>query len=201
MRVTRKFGFFSLLVVATLFALPQNADAVPVPVGWTMDDHDITTFIIGSGSAVVNSNVYYGYTSGPYQDKYVYTYKISNIDSGIGFSFFSVGILDGANAFAPDVEEVMGTVSPTYWTTVASPVQGVNALFADITISDGESSAILWFVSDHPSTSGNGALYCMSSGSPYYATGDLLTPIPEPATIVLLGMGSIWIFNRRKRTV
>jgi len=197
MKMTRRTRFFSLLFVVTLFA--QNARSVPVPVGSTMEDHDSTTFVIGSGSAVVNSNVYYGYTSGPYQDKYVYTYQIIN-NSGMGLSSFSVGILDGANAFAPDVEEAVGTVNPTYWTTVGSPVQSVDALFADITIGDSESSAILWFVSNYTSTSGNGMLFCMSSGSPYYATGDLLTPIPEPATFVLLGTAGLWILTRKRRS-
>jgi hypothetical protein len=198
MKVTGKFELLSLLFVVTLFA--QNARSVSVPVGSTMEDSDSTTFVIGSGSAVVNSNVYYGYTSGPYQDKYVYTYQITN-NSGLGLSSFSVGIFDGANAFAPDVEEAVGTVSPTYWTTVATPVQSVHALFADITVGDGESSAILWFVSDYTSTSGNGALYCMSSGFPYYATGDVLTPIPEPATIMLLGVGGLMTLTRKRKVI
>jgi len=195
--MTRKFGLFSLLVVATLFA--HNARAGPVPIGSTMEDHDSTTFTIGSGSAVVNSNVYYGYTSGTYEDKYVYTYQIIN-NSGMELSFFLVGISDGANAFAPDVAEVAGTVNPTYWTTVGSPVQSVDALFANTTIGDGESSAILWFVSDYSSTSGDGMLVCMSSGSPYYATGDVLTPVPEPATIMLLGLGGLMTVIRKRRS-
>ncbi|MHC4676236.1 MAG: hypothetical protein ACYTBZ_27405, partial [Planctomycetota bacterium] len=144
-----------------------------------------TTFSIGSGSAEVHCDVY-KYTSGTYADKYVYAYQISNIDSEVGLSYFSVGILDGANAFDPDCEPQIDVIVPDFWTAVGSPAQSVDALFTNPLHSD-TASTVLWFVSDYASTLGSGALCGTASGIPHASTGDLLTPVPEPATIVLLG--------------
>lgn len=197
MRVIRKIWFFSLLVVATLFT--QNANALPAGDKELYKSLPDVIFSIGSGSAEIDCKVY-KYTSGVYTDKYVYTYQISNIDSGIGLSFFSVGVLDGADAFDPDYELLLGVINPELWTVVGSPVQSVEGLFVS-TIDNGESSALLWFVSDYASTSGSGALFGTLSGMPHYAKGDLLTPIPEPATLVLLGMVGLLALARRRCSV
>ena len=196
MRMIRRSGFFSLLVVAIVFA--QNAGAIPV--GGVLHDSYSGTFDTGFGLAVVDCEVY-AYTSG----EYVYTYQISNISSGIGLSFFSVGIKDGANAFDPDCDALPGAVAPTVWDVVytsyppaSEHVESVEALFT-YTIDDGFGSVVLWFASDYSSTLGNGVLFGMSSGTPYYATGDLLTPIPEPATFLLLGTAGLWILTRKRR--
>ena len=156
-------GFLALLIVATLLA--QNASAIPVGDNLLDDSLYDVTYSIGSGSAEVDCEVY-KYTSGVYTDKYLYTYQISNIDSGIGLSLFSVGILDGASAYSPNYDHIIGAVDPTNWAVVGSPVQSVNGLFID-TIGNGQSSALLWFASDYASTLGKGVLFCMSSGTPY----------------------------------
>ncbi len=193
MRVIRKIGFFSLLVAATLFA--QNAGAIPV--GGVIDANHSETFSIATGFAEVDCKVY-KYTSGDYEGKYIYTYQISNIDSGIGLSLSSVGILDGASAEYASYDPI-ADVDPTNWAVIGSPAQSVDALFVN-TIGNGQSSALLWFVSDDASTFGKGMLFGMSSGIPYYETGDLLTPIPEPATFLLLGTAGLWILTRKRRS-
>jgi len=194
----RKIRFLGLLIITTVFI--QDASALPVGDKWLYDSLYNVTFSIGSGSAEVDCDVY-KYTSGIYTNKYVYAYQISNVDSGIGLSFFSVGILDGANAFDADYELLMGVVNPDIWEVVGSPAQSVDGLFSSPIYSDGPSttSTVLWFVSDYAPISGKGTLFGTASGMPEHATGDLLTPIPEPATIVLLGIcGLLTIIRKRK---
>lgn len=187
MKMTKRTRFFSLLVVAIVFA--QNAGAIPV--GGVLNDSYSGTFDTGFGLAVVDCEVY-AYTSG----EFVYTYQISN-DSAIGFSFFSVGIPEGADAWSPSVDSdpISGDVDPVFWTVAGSPVQSVDYLFAD-TIDNTETSAILWFVSSHTSHLGSGTLF----GRNVSTTADLLTPIPEPATFVLLGTAGLWILTRKRRS-
>ena len=201
MKLGKGFGFFVMLLVVTQFV--QDAASLPAGEKSLYNSLNDVTFSIGSGFAEVDSEVY-KYTSGEYADKYVYAYRVSNIDSGVGLSFFSVGIRDGANAYDPDFDVLLGAVDPALWAVVRlSPpetqIESVNALFTR-TIDDGFSSMRLWFVSDYTFGLGDGALFGMSSGVPHYAAGDLLTPIPEPATIVLLGMGVLITFARRKRS-
>jgi hypothetical protein len=197
MRATGKFRWLSLLFIAALFA--HNALATPVPIGWTSHDSDTAVFTIGGGSATVASDVYYGYTSGPYMNKYVYAYQINNVDSGLGLSHFSVSIVinSGTSAYDADFEALTGAVNPALWATVGNPVQSVDALFTD-TIGNGENSARLWFVSDYAAGYSTSALHCMSGGVSHYATADVLSPIPEPATVVLLGAGALVTFRRKK---
>jgi hypothetical protein len=194
----RKIRFLSLLITTAL--LVGNAGALPVG---DKELHDSLTDVEFSfpeiGTAEVDCEVY-KYGTEPYEDKYVYSYQISNIDASIGLSFFSVVILDGASAFDADYDESLSNVVlPDLWAVVGSPAQSVDGLFGSPIYSDG-TSTVLWFVSDYEPTSGKGTLFGTASGVPHSATGDLLTPIPEPATIVLLGIcGWLTLIRKRQR--
>lgn len=197
----RKILFLSSLIIAAV--LVRDAGALPVGDRRLYESLSDVVFSIGNGTAELDCEVY-KYRSGAYAGKYVYAYQISNIDSDIGLSFFSVGILDGANAFDADYDKsLLDVVMPDQWAVVGSPAQSVDALFTSPIHSEEviTTSTVLWFVSDYASTLGSGALFGTSSGIAYHATGNLLTPIPEPATIVLLGMSGLLAFAQKRRFV
>jgi hypothetical protein len=200
MRGITKTWFLGLLIITTLFI--RDASALPDGNKRLHNSLYDVIFSIGSGSAEVDCDVY-KYRTGDYADKYVYAYQISNVDSGVGLSFFSVGILDGANAFDADYELLMGVVNPDIWEVVGSPAQSVDALFSSPIYSDDPitTSTVLWFVSDYAPTSGKGTLFGTTSGMPEHATEDLLTPIPEPATIALLGICGLLTIIRKRQPV
>jgi len=186
----RWYQFIFLLLLGAVCA--QNAYAIPV--GGVQEDQYIGTFDIAGGIATVESTVY-SYESG----EYVYSYEISN-ESSIGISFFSVGIIPGSDAYDCSYEG-SDVVNPAYWSAAGSPVQSVDGLFIDTIDNDGVNSAVLWFKSSHSPTLGSGSLFGTKSGTGYTATGDVLAPstVPEPATILLLGIGGAVITLTRRK--
>ncbi len=146
----------AILILASIGLLVVQS-AYAVPPGGVPATH-IATFDIGSGTATVNSGVYQCNT-GEYNGKYVYTYRISNSNTGVGLSFFSAGVTDGATVIGLDSEP--GDIGPGDWSAIGDNlplVQSVDASF-DTRIKNGQGSTLLWFVSDYSPTMGEGFLF------------------------------------------
>ena len=147
--------------------------------------------VYGSGSATVTSSAYYDAIS----SEWVYEYQISN--ATINFSFFSVAINPGASI--TDYGWYAGAGDPLAWEPVNNPPQSIEAFFKD-PIGPTEMSSILWFTSPNEPTEGIGSLAGMSGGQySSFAVGTVLTPIPEPATFMLLATGAAACFVGRSR--
>jgi hypothetical protein len=186
-----------ILVFTVLLLVQVTKGESPAPPGGTPTTH-MATFNIGSGTATVNSGVYQC-NDGEYNGKYVYTYQISNINTGVGLSFFSVGVTIGATVIGHDCAP--GNIGPEDWSAVGDNlplVQSVNASF-DTPIKNGQGSALLWFVSDYGPTMGEGFLFGFLSRVPEYDSAEVLAPVPEPATISLLTFGGILAARARGR--
>jgi hypothetical protein len=191
-KLKKGFKFLVLLLVAAL--LVQSAGATSIPPGGTLYDDHTETFTFTGGTVDIICEVY-SYTSG----SYVYTYQIVN-SSSVGISFFSVELLLDSAASGANWDETVGDVEPAYWDIVDS-YESVNASFASA-MTNGQSSSLLWFQSDYAPTLGDGALFGFDSGVPSFASGKIFTPIPEPATIALLGIGAfVTLIRKKKRPV
>jgi hypothetical protein len=187
-----RFGVLFVLVLS-----PRSAHAVPQGDISPYDSLLDVPFNIGSGHAEVDSQVY-TYTSGDYIGRYLYTYQITNVDSAIGLMDFSVCIIDGANAYALDVDPVLNCIAPSLWEIADPPFQTAAAHFTTA-ITDGHSSSLLSYVSDYAPGFAEAALFGTFSGSPYYTEADLLAPVPEPYTLVLLAIGAMILAKRNRQ--
>ena len=189
-------------LICLLLLMAFSADvsfAATVPVGWTSSQNDFADYSILGNTVRITSDVY-GYATG----EYVYAYQITNTSS-VPLSFFSVAVYPGVDVSDEAYDLSGSVVEPAGWGAVVSStqVESVNAMFFDTIDNDGKSSAILWFKSNYGPASGNAALIGALSGVPYYASvpdsGQVLVPIPEPATIVLFSLAGFIGVTRNQR--
>ena len=133
------------------------------------------------------------YDLGPY----LYTYQITNI-SDTHLSFFMMEILDAAGVQSPDYDlDEQTWVAPDIWAVNGSG-QSVDALFNTNTLDIGEVSALLWYLSDYEPSWGAGTLVGTPVGQ-IFATADLPTPVPEPASLLLFATGGLLAVVRKRR--
>lgn len=212
MRVIRKFGFFSLLIVATL--LVQNASATILPISSYEDGHwqgsrfyDIEvvngSFLRGRIDFAVydtlggNEFVEAGFTA-PGDGRYIYTYQIFNDYSASdeAVAYFAVFEVDrnpmdvyedsiGSQRDDPDsgIE-----LTSAYFTE--SNLEAV-WLFAGQILMRDEHSWFLVFSSDSAPVLGDFEIS---------AEGGDFPAVPEPGMLTLLGIGGAMIFTKRRRS-
>jgi len=184
------------LLLLSLLVLAISAQSViAIPVGpktsvWS-DEKEFLNFD-STPIAQVDCDVW-KYDSGPY----LYTYQITNI-SDTHLSFFMMEILDAAEAQTPDYDlDEPAWVAPDIWAVNASGLS-VDAVFNTNALDVGEVSALLWYLSDYEPSWGIGTLVGTPVGQ-IFATTDLPTPVPEPATLLLLGTGGLLAVFRKRR--
>ncbi len=188
-------------VMAALALLSAAALAAGVPAGWGNCDSGASTFTNISGGAAVADVTWHVYSDyGPgsgLEGSYIYAYQISNTSTA-GLSLFSVEVPANATIGAWDHDDTVGDVwPPSLWAPVGSGPQSVEAMFAQ-TIGAGESSCLLWFSCDKAAGPSQGALFGMSGG-PVFAAGEIMAPVPEPATVALLGIGGVVVLLRKRK--
>jgi len=196
MEMKTKYVFLAWLLA---LAVSQTASAVPTEWGLPLDNCTVDLYNMFDPAvnvAQVACTVYQHDNSGPNANQYIYTYRVTNTDYAT-LSFFSVTLSPAAAAEFP-AHDTDGVV-PLCWDLVNSPPDRVEAIFKT-PVAPQQYSALLWFFSDYPfDFSGQTALSGMSSSSYVLATADgLITPVPEPATVALLGLGALTMFNKRR---
>ncbi|KKL20157.1 hypothetical protein LCGC14_2458280 [marine sediment metagenome] len=204
---------YILLFIACLavFTAGANASIIEELTPYYDETPEVQTFndfFTETPIADIQSNVYY-YSS----EEYLYTYQItSNHDLDLGFVTMQIYNVFGATDYwkyddTGDSEEVNPAVWGPFPFSSPSP-DSFDGHFND-PIASSAQSALLWFVtSDEPTNAGKGSLfgvYRTADGDPwsgFYAEGNLITPdpVPEPATFLLISMGTFAIIGRRRGT-
>jgi hypothetical protein len=213
MRVIRKFGFFSLLIVATL--LVQNASATILPISSYADGHwqgsRFYNIEVVSGSflrgridfAVYdtlggNEFVEAGFTA-PGDGQYIYAYQIFNDypASDEAVAHFAVFEVDKnpmdvyEDSIGSQQDDPDSGIEPTSAYFTESNLEAV-WLFADQILMRDEHSWLLVFSSDSAPVPGNYEISAESGEFP---------AVPEPVTLTLLGFGGALAFIRRRKSV
>ena len=203
-----KFRLMSLLCVTAFFVSAANAlPTSGVYDGWGPETLLFSFVVDGrtlSGS--IDCAVYESYQGNAQLDgQYVYAYQIFSSGSNVSIDSFSVAIFENAGVLGItyDDPEQIGGVNPSYvyFSPDQQTAQSAAYVFLPLpgfpgVIPIGGKSTVLLFSSNNVPTRGFGII---EGGSAAGVVNNLPTPVPEPATIVLLGISSAAVCTMRKR--
>lgn len=213
MRVIRKIGFFSLLVVATLFI--QDAAATLILPHSTYGDlngwqgsriYEDNGFNVLVDFTVYDTETYQNEFIGtdgfvnPGEGRYIYTYQIFNhpaADEDI--AYFGIFGIDGATIDEATIDGLSSQDDgaggvPTYDEYFDDDLARVVWEFDWGILIPGKHSYFLVFSSDYEPTVGDFEI------RGFEEEGEFPVPVPEPATPILLGLGSALIFMRQRKS-
>jgi len=192
--------FFAAILAGSAHALPGT----PVLSGGTPFDYTYDGRILRGQIDYAVYEVYPGTVPGP--GAYVYAYQIFNdASSNVAIDSFSLSILEDAAVgdIGWDDFGVVGGIEPShaYFSPDAATAQSAIYLFLPFMgglIGADEYSVIMLFTSDNEPTESFGILEGGSIGT---MVNGLPTPVPEPATVLLLGIGALSLtgMGRRRR--
>ena len=210
-------GVLALCSSAWAVSLATDGNAMPAWQGTQVWD-------VIDGGLRLNARVEYAvYAPGAYgssgvdpsgDDDYVYAYQIFNDLAGNQLvSAFQVGIaLDPVlpalpgNIGADSTSGVPGGLTPAFYTFVGAAPSSADWYFADVAPYSvinpppaNEYSEVLLFTSPNGPQMGSATLLNSGIGGIELVPSPLADPIPEPATMGLIGLGIAGLLVRRKR--
>jgi hypothetical protein len=207
MKSNKGFGILVLLLVVV--PLAPDAYALPgdgVLSGWGPNSVSFDYSYEGRTLAGrIDYAVYEDYPgNSPFQAQYLYAYQIMNSDfSYVGVDSLSIAILEGAGVgnIGSDSSLTPDGVEPSLQYFSPSPQAPQSAIYLFVPslnglVESGCSSAVLLFGSDNAPAEGFGII---EGGSIGKIVEGLPTPLPEPVTIFLLGIGGAVITLTQKR--
>jgi hypothetical protein len=136
------------------------------------------------------------------QNKYIYAYQIFNsVGSNTNIKLFSIDILDGVAINNITYSQTPGISSGVIPHLTKELHGSVTWKFNNNPITPGEHSAVVLFTTNFSPAAGGAISHAgnIDGFSGLSVATPSLTTVPEPATLVILGLGSLILYKRRPK--